>query len=43
MNDGQNQLIVYATSIGTVKVDVYFEDDTFWLSQKRLAERLGEK
>ncbi len=41
MNDGQNQLIVYATSTGIVKVDVYFEDDTFWLSQKRMAELFG--
>lgn len=41
MNDGQNQLIVYATSTGNVKVDVYFEDDTFWLSQKRMAELFG--
>ncbi|MBX3289651.1 MAG: hypothetical protein KF855_09940 [Acidobacteria bacterium] len=41
MNDGQNQLIVYATSTGNVKVDVYFEDDTFWLSQKRMAEHFG--
>jgi hypothetical protein len=41
MNDGQNQLIVYSTATGNVKVDVYFEDDTFWLSQKRMAELFG--
>ncbi|MBX3243066.1 MAG: virulence RhuM family protein [Acidobacteria bacterium] len=41
MNEVQNNLIVYATSIGNIKVDVYFEDDTFWLSQKRMAELFG--
>lgn len=41
MNEGQNKLIVYATSIGNIKVDVYFEDDTFWLRQKRMAELFG--
>lgn len=33
-----NQLIFYSTPEGNVKVEVIFEDDTFWLSQKRMAE-----
>lgn len=33
-----NQLIFYSTPQGTVKVEVIFEEETFWLSQKRMAE-----
>lgn len=33
-----NQLIFYSTRQGDVKVEVVFEDETFWLSQKRMAE-----
>lgn len=36
-----NQLIFYATPQGNVKVEVVFESDTFWLSQKRMAELFG--
>jgi len=36
-----NQLIFYATPQGNVKVEVVFEDETFWLSQKRMAELFG--
>ena len=32
-----NQLIFYATPQGNIKVEVVFEDETFWLSQKRIA------
>ena len=34
----RNQLIFYSTPQGNVKVEVVFEDETFWLSQKRMAE-----
>lgn len=33
-----SQLIFYATPQGTIKVEVIFEEETFWLSQKRMAE-----
>lgn len=33
-----SQLIFYATPQGTVKVEVIFDEETFWLSQKRMAE-----
>jgi len=33
-----SQLIFYATPQGNVKVEVLFEEETFWLSQKRMAE-----
>ena len=32
-----NQLIFYSTPQGNVKVEVVFENETFWLSQKRIA------
>lgn len=36
-----NQLIFYSTPKGNVKVEVVFEDETFWLSQKRMSELFG--
>jgi len=36
-----NQLIFYSTPQGSVKVEVVFENETFWLSQKRMAELFG--
>ena len=32
-----NQLIFYTTPQGNLKVEVVFEDESFWLSQKRIA------
>ena len=37
-NKNEGQIILYSTSDGKVKVDVRFEDETFWLSQKLIAE-----
>lgn len=34
----ENSLIFYATPDGNIKVEVIFEDETFWLSQKRIAQ-----
>jgi hypothetical protein len=34
---GNNQLIFYTTPQEQVRVEILFEDDTFWLSQKRIA------
>jgi hypothetical protein len=36
-----NLLIFYSTPQGNVKVEVVFEDETFWLSQKRIAVLFG--
>lgn len=41
MENKNSQLLFYATPQGTVKVDVLFEDETFWLNQKRMAELFG--
>ena len=36
-----NDILLYATPDGAVKVEVLYEDETFWLNQKRLAELFG--
>jgi hypothetical protein len=41
MGKENNQLIFYSTPQGDVKVEVIFESETFWLSQKRMAELFG--
>lgn len=33
-----NDILLYATADGSVRVDVLYEDETFWLSQKKMAE-----
>jgi len=37
----QNQFLLYTALDGAVKVDVYFKDETLWLTQKALAELFG--
>jgi Virulence protein len=37
----ENNIILYTTSDGCVNVQVQFEDGTFWLAQKRIAELFG--
>lgn len=37
----QHQIIFYATPDGAVRVEVLFEDETFWLSQKKMGELFG--
>ena len=41
MSKENSQLIFYTTPQGQVMVEVVFEDETFWLSQKRMAELFG--
>ncbi len=36
-----NQLILYTTPQGNVRVEVILEDETFWLSQKRMSVLFG--
>ena len=36
LNEGE--IILYTTPDGVARVEVFFQDETFWLSQKRLAE-----
>ena len=33
-----NEILLYTTADGSVKVEILFESETFWLSQKKIAE-----
>lgn len=37
----EGELILYQTAEGTVRVEVLYEAETFWLNQKRIAELFG--
>lgn len=37
----EGQIILYSTPEGAARIEVHFEDETFWLDQKRLAELFG--
>jgi len=41
MSDQHADIIFYSSPAGHVKVEVIFNDETFWLNQKRLAELFG--
>lgn len=36
-----NDILLYATPDGTVRVEVLYEEETFWLSQKKMGELFG--
>jgi len=36
-----NQIIFYSTPDGNIKVEVIFDEDTFWLTQKAMAKLFG--
>jgi hypothetical protein len=36
-----NDILLYTTSDGSVKIEVLFENETFWLSQKKMGELFG--
>ncbi|MEO7315497.1 MAG: hypothetical protein ABIW47_09940 [Ginsengibacter sp.] len=33
-----NNFVLFETENGKVNIDVYFQDETLWLTQKRIAE-----
>jgi hypothetical protein len=37
----EGQLILYQTDTGTVRIEVLYQSDTFWLNQKKIAELFG--
>ena len=39
----QDQFIIYTSSDGEVKVDVFFHDETIWLTQQKIADLFGVK
>lgn len=36
-----NEIIFYSSPEGDIKIEVLFNDETFWLSQKKMAELFG--
>jgi hypothetical protein len=37
----EGQLILYQTEAGTVRIEILYQSDTFWLNQKKIAELFG--
>ena len=37
----EGQLILYQTEAGTVRIEVLYQSDTFWLNQRKIAELFG--
>ena len=37
----QNEIIFYSTPDGMVRIEVFFQSETFWLSQKKIADLFG--
>ena len=36
-----NEIILYSSPDGDIKIEVFFNDESFWLSQKKMAELFG--
>ena len=41
MNPKHNKILLYTAPSGDVRIDVYIEDETVWLTQKSMAELFG--
>jgi hypothetical protein len=41
MSEKQGEFLLYSSQSGEVRVDVYFQNETVWLTQKALAELFG--
>jgi hypothetical protein len=41
-NPNFNEILLYTTAEGKVKIEVLFENETFWLTQNRIAELFGK-
>jgi len=41
MPSKNNQIIIYSTTDGKMKLEVKLENETVWLSQKQMAELFG--
>jgi len=41
MNPESNKILLYTTPSGDIRIDVYVEDGTVWLTQKSMAELFG--
>jgi hypothetical protein len=40
-NKMTNEIILYSTPQGDKKIEVYFQNENFWLTQKRMADLFG--
>ena len=40
--DNQSNFLLYTSNTGDVKVDVFFKDETVWLTQKAIGELFGK-
>ena len=38
MQDNNSQIIIYQTESGETKLDIRFQNETVWLTQKMMAE-----
>lgn len=41
MNVGSSNIIIYTGPDGEVRIEVFFQDETLWLTQKRMSELFG--
>jgi len=39
--DGFNEILLYTTPNGKVKVEIYLQNETIWLTQQKIAELFG--
>ena len=39
--DGFNEVLLYTTPNGNVKVEIYLQDETIWLTQQKIADLFG--
>jgi len=39
--EGFNEILLYTTANGKVKVEVYLQNETIWLSQQKIADLFG--
>ena len=37
----ESEIILYTTPNGEVKIDIRFDDETFWLTQQKIADLFG--
>ena len=40
-NEGFNEILLYTTPSGKVKVEIYLQKETAWLSQQKIADLFG--